>query len=72
MGSENYLIPYQASEKHSAIILYQPQEEINTKLQTDKYVKNCKKSMMDWDKHSMYDRVKEKMITTCKEAYLLI
>lgn len=47
MGSENYLIPYQASEKHSAIILYQPQEEINMKLQTDKYVKNCKKSMMD-------------------------
>ena len=72
MESENYLILSQASEKPSAIILYQHQEEINTKLQTDKYVKNCKKSMMDLDKHSMYVPQREKMITTWKEAYLLI
>ena len=71
-GSENYLILYQALEKHSASILYQPQEEINTKLLKDKIVKNCKKSTMDFDKHLMCDQAKEKMIIIWKGAYLLI
>lgn len=71
-GLENYLILYQALEKHSASILYQPPEEINTKLLKDKIVKNCKKSMMDSDKHLMYDQAKEKMIIIWKGAYLLI
>lgn len=71
-GSENYLILYQALEKHSASILYQPPEEINTKLLKDKIVKNCKKSTMDFDKHLMCDQAKEKMIIIWKEAYLFI